>query len=517
MAETSKSEEMSAKLHLDVHKYIQAMQSQHGVIPHQDYSQYRQYCTRKLSRLRHNHDLIKTNGRALLHGSGGRGKSASVYQPRRYFNKNVPSKGVSIQYTNLNDDDTDEEEEEDREDYSLVNHVNFLLVMLVHAERCWSAAMHVKSQYDAFAASPPPLPQGSRKAKTSLGKLRKQYLSKLCKASYYASALYSMAKAVADESTVIECHAYSTWMAGNHALETLDWSKATREYGTCLKFINALSESFAVSSDLEMADYFTARGEYTIQPLFKFCQYELSQSRGASSQLDMNEFLTSESLDQNTSSLLQSKLAEKRNESRRAQVSQVDSKYGKISYRKVDFFIDNEELRVLLCKIDEAKENDQDDAGFTKLLSFYDDAIAIVSKDLQALEQLASGKQVNASKHVQKCLKGYLDFQKLSTLMTRNEQIVNDMENQEIIDNNNKRLEDLAHMYSVLLQNAKEVAALPLADEASPNSGEDLEDEFALEANAHFLRFRAWKNFYSAHVYSRVGKVSSPNLLSRSL
>jgi hypothetical protein len=512
------------KLHLDLHKTVNEMQSQHGIVPHQDYDQYRQYCTRKLGRLRRNTDLMKSCGRAMLHGSGGRGKSASVFQPRKYVNNKQPlqkgnggkgsTKNGNGYAKNVNES---QEEDEIEDEFSDVNHQNYLLILLTHSERCWSAAMHVKTQYDALVSSPGGRASSinGRRAKTTPGKLRKQFLSKLCKASHYAATLHSMAHSAADESAAVECLAYTSWMSGNYALETFQWEMATREYGTCLKIVNALSQSSA--DDLEMADYFTSRGEYTIQPLYKYCQYELVQSGGAASHINMQDILSSGSFDEGaTSTLLTSKLNEKRNETRRAQVSQMDSKYSKVVYRDVTFQVENEELRVLLCKLDETKdgaEGDEEDkdSAFTILLSTYDDAISVVTKDIQALEQLASGKQVNASKHIQACLKGYFHYQKLSALMQRNEGIVRVMELNEEVGGNTKRAEDLAHMYSVLLQNAKEITLLPLAEENcdanDTNDAADVEDEFGLEASAHVLRLRALKSFYAAQVHAQVGKV----------
>ena len=79
-----------------------------------------------------------------------------------------------------------------------------------------------------------------------------------------------------------------------------------------------------------------------------------------------------------------------------------------------------------------------------------------------------------------------------------------------------KRMEELAHMYSLLLQDASMVASLPTVDDENEAADvADVEDDFALEANAHVLRFRAFKCFYAAHIYASNGKVSDEKSLFR--
>ena len=532
-----KEEATREKFTIPIHSTIYSMQKQHGIIPHQDYTQYRQYCTRKIHRLRHAKDAITASGRDLLHGSGGRGKHASTFQPRRYLNKTFEEKTAKHhEKKGGGEDRKDEEEHGEMEEemtvsYDKVHHVNFLLILLTNAERCWSCAMELKTEYDVMASSTggrgtgpgvgvATLVSQQKRKKTSLGKLRKQFHSKLRKAAEYATALRSMAVATADESTIAECQAYASWMRGNIALEKSAWDVATKEYSEALAIIQVLSQSV---HNLEMQDYFSSRAEFTIEPLMAYCQYELLQSSGSDGAADnVQELLNKEQQKQSQlmSRLLQSKLEGERDKTRRAEATKSDSKYGSVTYRGVAFPVDSEELRMVLCKIDELVSSESaDDSNFVQLLSAYDDAILIVSSELKELEKMASGKHVNATKHTQRCLLGYIQHQKLSCLMDRNENMASMLRDKgksadfEGDEPKMKRMEELAHMYSLLLQDARMVASLPTVEDVDDAAdGVEVEDDFALEANAHVLRFRAFKCYYAAHIYTNNGKASDATM-----
>ena len=116
-----------------LHSELSFSQASHG-ISHEDYAQYAAYCTRRLSRLRHN-KLVKKD---LLHcrmyksslstvttvdsseaaGSSGSSKARHAYR--------------AIDITNLPSD-------------VLASHVNYFLEPLYCAERCWAASMAVKT------------------------------------------------------------------------------------------------------------------------------------------------------------------------------------------------------------------------------------------------------------------------------------------------------------------------------------------------------------------------------------
>lgn len=525
-----------APFHASVHWLVHTMQRTHGIIPHQDYSQYRKYCTRKLHRLRR---CKEVGGRELLHGNGGRGKHGSSYVPRPHIN-HLPKNDIITQAA---------EEDINNGHYSKVNHVNFLLILLVSAERCWTHAMEVKADYDTrgrksrnstntntnYTHALSGYNQHSNNQGKSRGKLRKQFLRKLRKAAQYATALHTMACHVAtDEETRVECHAYASWMRGNLALEQNQFHVASREYTETLTAIQLCRQQ---TSSLELQDYFTNREEYTVEPLRAYCYQELQLQQPTKDEVKSISIGTATTatnttaLTSTSSLLLQYKLEEKREEQRRAETSKSNSKYGTITYRGIPFPVDQEELRLMLCKIDELvqswkksrnEDDEQDeDNAFVQLLNAYDEAVKFCSFQCKELEQMASGKTVNATKRTYICLKGYLLHQKIVVSMERNEAIIAKKTRSSSIQD--WKVEELAHIYDLLLQDARKVLTLPSAhsnglagiyDSANSDTTPQVlveqepdDDDFALEANAHILRFRAFKCYYTGHWYARNEKV----------
>ena len=154
-----------------------------------------------------------------------------------------------------------------------------------------------------------------------------------------------------------------------------------------------------------------------------------------------------------------------------------------------------------------------DDAKFMELLSGYDDAVSLVNKELKQLATLKSGPAVNAKKFQLVNLVGYSKYQKLKLVMGRNEELTNG-----IIQKSNqndeeeeegmtlKHLEEVAHLYDALLQDARAVASLAgggaLDDFDGDSSSAAVEDDFYLEANANVLRLRSLRCYYLARMHA---------------
>lgn len=164
--------------HLDLHSWIEAQQTSHGV-RHDDYAQYHGYCTRRLSRLSHLKDAKK-----YLVASN---KFATVKPPdfkggRHAFCSRMPDTlGESATH---------------------VPHVNVLWYLLVLSERSWAYANELSRQH----------------------KRRQQVLAKLRRATHWAQLLLEKAKVAGDASTIQECEAYASWMNANYALEKYDYA-----------------------------------------------------------------------------------------------------------------------------------------------------------------------------------------------------------------------------------------------------------------------------------------------------
>lgn len=277
-----------------------------------------------------------------------------------------------------------------------------------------------------------------------------------------------------------------------------------------------------------MRDFFAARAEHVIEPLLRYCQYELQE--GGMTQSEMLSFVSSQEdaeadlLAASATSQLQSKLDSIRNENIRSQVS--GGSMSVVKFRGHDVPVENKELRVTLLKVADLRKQQQkasegkgkkgsDDSKLMSLLSGYDDAAAIVAKELREYRGMKSGPAVNAKRFQAGSLLGYVKHEKLKLLMGRNEGMANDIISEAAdgatakSEPSLKHLEEVAHLYDALLQDARAVAALPGGGDGS---GEDegegagpVEDEFLLEANANVLRLRALRCYYLARMHAADG------------
>mmetsp|Transcript_56477 Transcript_56477/g.168979 ORF Transcript_56477/g.168979 Transcript_56477/m.168979 type:complete len:691 (-) Transcript_56477:179-2251(-) len=510
-----------------IHSLIESSQSAHG-LRHSDYAQYRSYCSRRLSRLRHAKDVRKE----LSHGgkSGGQQKRGGrhAYQPRAF-----------------------DPEESNR-------HVNYVLVSLYQAERAWSQSMEIKALYDA-AREEAKKSSSSRPKKKKIGggtavdlgdkkrsapsKIRSHQLRRLRRAASFASELEGLAAASCDGPSALEARAYASWMRGNLALETGDWAAGAREYGAAIRLCGELEEAsdgVEKREELERRDYFHARAEHVIEPLLRYCRYEMQEGG-----MDQSDILALKDAEQSLQ--LKSKLDALRAERLRTQAS--GGGMSTVSFRGRDVPVENEALRVALLEAADLKaelkknssqegseeggnnDNNDSDTKFLSLLSGYDVAAAVASEDLSEYEGMKAGPAVNARRRDAELLVGYVKYQKLRLLMRRNERMVDELREKERAakkvcsgdrTDDIKRAEEIAHLYDALLQDARAVAALPGGGQGGNNGddgavGGDEEDEFALEADADVLRIRALRSYYVARLYASpsVGKHAEAAALLR--
>lgn len=208
-----------------------------------------------------------------------------------------------------------------------------------------------------------------------------------------------------------------------------------------------------------------------------------------------------------------------------------------ITFRETVVPVETKDLRMALLKIQDLKSDweeeergrknnnntgssgegggGDDDAKFMELLNGYDDAVSLVNKELKQLAALKSGPAVNAKKFQLVNLLGYSKYQKLKLVMGRNEELTNRIiqKSKEGDDDEGmtlKHLEEVAHLYDALLQDARAVASLPGGGSPDDFDGETtttsssavVEDEFYLEANANVLRLRSMRCYYLARMHA---------------
>lgn len=450
---------------LNLFFHLEQAQSRHG-IPHQDYSQYSNYCSAKLSRLRHAKSvctLLVHNQKYSNDGSGSGSK-----QMNTFFKRNE-----------LNPDS--------------VPHENLFWILLFSAERAWSQAcgLQQKQQLTLGIHS-----NGCRRLKSRHGHIQRR----LNKAAKYADALAKLAAGDGggglhcDVRIVKECDAYHLWMKGNSYLEHKQYDLGFRHYKACLVLLLSLSRFSSSNSDagdakelLALQDVWTERAESIIRPLVRYCQYEARAK------------LTPEDLLLPT---VGGTMA----------LAETGTGDIEISFRNKTVYLDKErsykELAVLYLKMEAVlkrpdlllqQQPDEICDGnfqsvFLQLLSDLDDAIAIIQAELHRYENLPSGPNIISKRQELLVLLRYFRYQKLSCWGRQQEyriiHLVNDGCDPEV----------LVHAFDALLQNAHDIDEV-LQNEESVSS-ESLEDDAMwLEAQAHIIRIRAFKCFHLACLY----------------
>lgn len=208
------------KFRIAVHSWIEAQQTLHGV-RHEDYKQYQAYCSRRLSRLRHQPSVKKELVHSTKYVSNTKGRPRHAYCARK---ADKASYDLDEKNEVGNDQDGDEEEDAPMTD---VPHENFLWVLLVSAERAWAHACSLQR---------------------STKRNRSYILRRLAKAQQFATRLEACAKINADETTYKECQAYTGWMKGSWALEKGEFK--VRNCRTICIFLHETPHCKAASSIL---------------------------------------------------------------------------------------------------------------------------------------------------------------------------------------------------------------------------------------------------------------------------
>lgn len=205
-------------------KVVKEAQLAHG-LRHNDYQLYRQYCSRRIRRLRKNLKLIQ----------GDR--------------KNFRKKEVTV---------------------NLLKEERFLFIPLMTIERCWAYAMQLKEESL----------QDNRKKFSMRNKLRK--------AAKYVVAFEKLVEdcGVCDARTQLEVQGYSAWLQGTVLFELADWSlewdKPVEFFNKALAIYSKLKE--AVSE--EESEVYASRLQ-ELEVKLRFCRHHLGDKMATDTLLAM--------------------------------------------------------------------------------------------------------------------------------------------------------------------------------------------------------------------------------------
>eukprot|EP00741_Cyanophora_paradoxa_P011327 tig00020554_g10940.t1 len=159
----------AAPVSLDILMTVKTSQAQNG-LRHGNYQRYRQYCSRRLKRLR---DSLKLNL--------GKGK--------------FQAKAVTA---------------------DIVSDARHLLLPLVQCERAWALAMELKADQGKSGRPDP--------------RKRFHLVRRLAKAARVAKDLEQLCSKRADAKTALESEAYATFMQANELLERENWSESLAKF-----------------------------------------------------------------------------------------------------------------------------------------------------------------------------------------------------------------------------------------------------------------------------------------------
>lgn len=209
---------------LPITEFVQTSRMQNG-LRHASYVRYRQYCSRRLLRLRRTLKVKQMPG----HGKG---------PAAHKFTRNP------ISQDHVKDE-------------------RYLLIPLMECERAWSYAMELRDQLE----HDPPYPH----------RIRNHMIRKLTRAMQCSDHLLKICRARGDNRTAVEAEAYHHQMKGLWFMERKEFRLALTVYPAAKKIY---TELIRISKDAELRKVLTQKVA-DIEVYIKNCQYNQHLSRSA--------------------------------------------------------------------------------------------------------------------------------------------------------------------------------------------------------------------------------------------
>ncbi|KRZ90327.1 Signal recognition particle subunit SRP68 [Trichinella sp. T8] len=208
---------------------IKEAQQQHG-LRHGDYLRYRQYCSRKLQRVRKSMNVT------------------CIHKPRTFQYRKFSAE-------NLTD-------------------AKYITIPLFEAERCWAYGMQLKQEA------------------TTDNRKRFQMLRKLRRAVYHGVLLETLSKnaSVIDAATKLEAQAYKAWLQGCYEFEQKNWTKANEFFTTSKMIYENLS---SVTKSSQLVELYRQRCN-EMAPHLRFCAFSIGDSTALADLMQMRMKISDE-------------------------------------------------------------------------------------------------------------------------------------------------------------------------------------------------------------------------------
>ncbi len=206
-----------ANFSIAVHTIINHAQQSHGLLPHNDYTQYRKYLTKRLARIRHAKPVIKS----LSHGPKSKREITTTTTTTTTTNNNTTTKKGGGKHAFQPRDEITIQKAN--------THINYILEYIYSTERSWAHSMELKSQYEhlisnSYQSQKKSSSLQTNKKSSSPGKVRQHYINQLKKAVKNVDMLKKIViRGVVDELTCLEVDCYNAWMKGNYFCEVQKW------------------------------------------------------------------------------------------------------------------------------------------------------------------------------------------------------------------------------------------------------------------------------------------------------
>lgn len=414
---------------------VKTSQLQNG-LRHGDYRRYRQYCGRRLRRIR--------KSERFLHGKG-----------KSFVHKKVTATQVAK------------------------NSLELLYLPLFNTERAWGYAMQLRADeknedYGADEA-------------LANSRIKFHLSGRLAKAAVWSKQLLTLCSATCDTRTCLEAEAYAGYMAGNVALYREEWDLALSSFSTCHRIYSELAKV----GTLEQRDVLSQMLE-EIRPYIRYCEYNLKVlSNMENGDASETSSFQEENAGSANNTLLQSKLDKVFQESMKKQAqSQME-----IQWRGETIPVRSESLRLavlapnqdisLLESLDVSQQAKREHLYF-QILRHFDQGLRQVRLEQERFAQMKRGALVDSQRAELDRLEEYIRFMKLRQLLNRNLMIMRQVRQQEA-----SSAQDMVHILDMILQNVEEMQCIP-------GTREDAEEGLMCQARA--ATYSALRCFYLAQM-----------------
>lgn len=406
MAKGAKVEESPAPstevLTVPILETVKAAQLQNG-LRHRDFQRYRQYCTRRLRRIR--------KSAKFTHGKG----------------KQFVNKKVDIETTTEN---------------------RLLYLPLYNAERAWAYAMQLKEDDNL---------DKSENGEDANSRIKFHLNGRLRKAAEWSQRLAEICAVRADVRTSLEAEAYAAYMAGNLAFHREEHVVALDKFDTARRIYADLSQ-VGTSSQKELF----SRSANELQPFIRFCEHRLALQGRSVKSTDTSSLELQSSGDGANNALLQSKIDLVLLEARKQKVARLES----VEWKQQQLTVPTQEIGMAVvrttelgAKLDAALDDKSREARFLELLSAYDALLQALKSATTKLEQQAkSGSAlVHSDLELLAALEEYARFEKLAKQVERQAFVYQTLKKRFSM----QQAGELTHILDMLVQTVGEILSIP--------------------------------------------------------